>query len=324
MNVLVTGAGGFVGINIVYHLLKEGYDVFGLDVEPLESSELDYLGEYRDNFELITADVTNLSEIEEKFHAKDIHRIVHAAALTSPGLSELDRFTALSQVNLLGTSNMLEFSRSLSNLDSFLYVSSASVYGNTREDTLIDETFPLKGKGAYSITKEASEHLTHRYRNLYDIDTSVVRLGWVYGPMERKTGSRQNMSLIYQIFDLMDKGVDITINNTEAVRDWVHAMDVARAIVKVLDKPNRRFNTYNISSGEPYSISRIFELIRRNFPDLRYEKVEDGSTEIQVNTDNRRGALDITRLRDDVAYSPKYGIEDGLYSYGKWFEQWRE
>ena len=129
--------------------------------------------------------------------ASGIDKIIHAAVFTGI-LPEIERGRSRSivDINLMGTTNLLELARRQS-VDRFVYVSSGSVYGDAPglEEVLHEDT-PPNPRSLYAIGKYTSELLTRRYGELHGFQTASVRLGGPYGPMERVTGHRANQSLL--------------------------------------------------------------------------------------------------------------------------------
>ena len=307
MVVLITGACGFLGLNLVRYFASQGNEVIGLDREPLDKTADDFLGHHRENVRFLQADVTEATCQEAVLSlVSSVDWIIHAAAITANEPPDI-----VTQVNVIGTLNILDFALEVS-CKRFVLTSSGAVYGTMGEDMPIPETYSLKGQSCYALTKIAAEKLVMRQATLYELDAVIVRLGWVYGPMERPSLSRRRTSVVDRIIRLAASGREIRINDLEVVRDWTYVNDVARGIHALLKAPRLAYPVYNVSSGQSYKIKELIDVIRTFFPQLRFSLTEAGQANVFVNTENRRGPLAISRLAEETGYRPLYSLDEGL------------
>ncbi|MCH6568395.1 MAG: UvrD-helicase domain-containing protein, partial [Nitrospinae bacterium] len=156
----------------------------------------DYVKPWADRVTFVQGDMLNEADLEQ-VASHEISRIVHAAVFTGvlPEV-EADRSRSIIEVNVMGTTNVLELARRLS-VERFLYVSSGSVYGEdyAPNEALVEDTTP-RPQSLYALTKYTSELLTRRYGSLHGFPTVSTRLGTPYGPMERVTDHRANQSVL--------------------------------------------------------------------------------------------------------------------------------
>ena len=198
MATLVTGGTGFVGSNIVKELASRGHDVVSLDVSPADDLNRQYLGELAPASPLSPAAFSTLRPRLPP-QSFPIEKVVHAAVFT---VNRVDLETARSrdivEINVAGTANLLELARQVGP-ERFIYISSGSMYGMARaSDQYFNEDDPSRADTLYGITKAASEAITQRYGELHGFRTASCRLSTPYGPMERVTGHRDNMSIPHQ------------------------------------------------------------------------------------------------------------------------------
>ena len=200
MATLVTGGAGFVGSNIVKGLAEAGHEVVCFDLTPADVLLRNYLEPWAQNVTFVQGDILNVMDLEQAAANQAIDKIVHAAVFTPAqrGSMETERSRDIVNINIEGTVNLLDLAAA-SNLKRFLYVSSEAVYGDPPAGVaLVHEDAPLHPRNLYAISKHTSEQLTRRYGELHGFQTASVRLSYPYGPMERVTGHRGRMSLIYQ------------------------------------------------------------------------------------------------------------------------------
>lgn len=327
MRVLVTGGTGSVGVNIVRRLAAEEHEVLCLSRRADEPDPL------RDRFlqpviarvRLIGGDVGDFERLRALCEDLRPTHVVHAAAITPTPEMEVAMTRTIVNANLMGTVNVLDAARA-ARTRRVVFISSAAVYGETDERQPITEDFPLAAQGLYAVAKEASEKLCALYHSLHGLETVSLRVGWVYGPLERPMkNSRSNMSLVYHAVRLALAGEEIRLVHLDHVRDWIHADDLAQAVHILLTQDRLLRPVYNISGGVGISHRALLETLNRVVP-LRYAQVAD-PREANIPpqmTRRRRGPASITRLVSDTAYRPLYTLEAGLRAYVDWVrtEEW--
>jgi UDP-glucose 4-epimerase len=324
MRVLVTGGTGSVGVNIVRRLAQDGHDVLclsrrGREVDPARDA---FLAPVRDRVTLVVGDVARADVIERMWDEYHPTHIVHAAAVTPTREMERTMTRPIVAANLMGTVNVLDAARR-SGSRRVVYISSAAVYGETPEDRLITEEAPLDAWGLYGITKEASEKLCAYYHELHGISTASIRVGWVYGPMERPMrNSRHTMSLVFHCVRLALAGEEIRLAHLDHVRDWIYADDLARAVGALLERDETAYNVYNCGGGRGYTHRELLDTLGRVVT-VRYRQVDDSD---QANipaalTRARRGSMSTRRLLATTSYRPNIDLEAGLRMYVRWAEE---
>lgn len=324
MRVLVTGGTGSVGANVVRRLALEGHEVICLArwAEEPDPVLARFLAPVRERVRLAAADVGDWQQVAGVFEQHRPTHVVHAAAITPTPEMERDHSRTVVNVNLMGTVNVLEAARQ-TGVRRIAYISSAAVYAETPEDAAITEDHPTRPWGLYAICKDASERLCAYYNELHGLETVALRVGWVYGPMERTMKhSRHNLSIVQQAVDLALRGEEIRVLHLEPVRDWIHADDLGRAVLILLEQPQLRSTVYNLSGGRGISHRELLDTLARVLP-LRYRQV-DNETETNIPpgaTRPRRGPAGIMRLQGDTGYEPVFDLEAGLRDYVSWVRQ---
>ncbi len=318
MTVLVTGAAGFVGLNIVRKLVLQGVPVVALVRNTPDRATLRFLGHGAEIVRFVCGDVCDRAGMLALVEREGVRRIVHGAAITS---SEAERNApaTFTDVNLGGTLNLLEAARQVK-AERVVLISSSGIYGAPSDPTrLIDEDDPLQIGGIYTISKQAGEHLCRRYAELYGLSAVAGRLGTAYGPMERPTGSRSTMSQVYTLLHAALAGHQLCIYGADRLRDVCYIEDVADAFCRLTLAERLNHTIYNVSAGTAYSLRAISIAIAMLVPGATWVTAETADTaDLVVGPAGERGSMRIDRLRADLGFQPKYSLHDGLAHYLAW------
>ena len=316
MATLVTGGTGFIGSNIVKTLAKKGHRIVSFDLVPPDELVRRYLEPWEDKIEYVQGNILKQADLE-KVVGLGITKIVHAAVFTGilPGIESSEAISIV-DINVMGTTNLLELARKVS-LERFLYVSSGAVYGIGRpSDEVLYEESPLRPNNLYSITKYTSELLTKRYSELFGFDSVSVRLGGPYGPMEKVTGHRANQSLIKNWVGQALRGEAIEIDDRSRRLEPTYVTDIAEGVVAILDASSLSYDVYNNASGQQSTLDEILVLLEKLCPGFQVKEVSF-SKELAI-LQGRDNLTDITRLKEDVGFVPKFGLTEGLTDYITW------
>jgi nucleoside-diphosphate-sugar epimerase len=319
--VLVTGGTGFVGIHVARALALNGHRVICLARHALPDGSLRdaFFGTAAERIVLIAGDVRHLEDVQAAWSAHHPTHLVHAAAITPTPDMERAMAAAVVATNVAGTANVLD-TACRHGAARVVYVSSAGVYGDTADDAPIEETSPLRGHALYAITKQTAERLCEYYERRYAVPIVAARAGWVYGTMERPlTGSREQMSLVYECVRLALKHEEVRLHDLDPVRDWIDADDLARAVMALLFTDPLPHRVYNCAGPRGYSHAELLDTLARIVP-LRYRRSPDVETPsvTPALTRRRRGPLSVGRILADTDYRPAIDLETGLRRYVEW------
>jgi len=307
--VLVTGGAGWLGSAIVRRLAARGDQVFALDnFQTGAPSNLEGAGP---NVHLLPGDLTDLTTVLHAVKDHRIRRVVHAAAIVSV-VSSLEAPARAARVNIEMTLNVLEAMR-LFDLERAVHISSEEAYGDFCCEPA-DEQHPLAPQAPYGISKVASEHLGRYYRSQHKTDFINVRTSWVYGPgFPRLRVPRILIEAGLNGRPLhLERGGDARIDHT-------YLDDCVDGILLALDYPQHPFDTYNISSGQAWSLAEMLAIVHDLIPGADLS-IGPG---LMWFTDQmpapRKGALDITRAHTVLGYAPKYDLRQGLAAMIEWY-----
>lgn len=321
MTVLLTGGSGFVGINITERLLDENLNVVNYAILPVPDEAIPSLEGRLGKYEYIEGNVLDrnlLDSVIEKYHIKTI---IHAAAMTPDFKREQQSSKDVIQVNYMGTVEVLEAARR-HEIEKFVYLSSESVYGDTAliENRMSESNSIPLPRSLYSITKYAAERTVLRYKELFELSTLVVRIGYVFGPWERFTGVRHTLSGPFQATRLALLNQEVLLPRP-GIRDWVYSRDVANAIVHLMQKNDLTFDLFNISRGQLWTVEDWCKLLEKEYSNFSYRLV-DNPDEANIDFFGPKDAsgLTIDRLQQDGGYYPQYGMEEAFNDYMNWIK----
>jgi UDP-glucuronate 4-epimerase len=332
MNILVTGAAGFIGSTLALRLLQRGDRVVGLDNlndyydVSLKEARLARLRACP-GFEFEHADIADRERIARLFAQQRFDAVMHLAAQAGVRHS-IENPGAYIDANLVGFANVIEGARR-SKAGHFVYASSSSVYGaNAKlpfaEDDNIDHPVSL-----YAATKKANELIAHSYAHLYRLPCTGLRFFTVYGPW-----GRPDMALFKFARGIL-AGVPIPVfNRGEMVRDFTYVDDIVEGVVRVIDRPaqpdpvwtalaptpsssNAPYRIYNIGNNQPVKLMRYIEVLEQCLgrkAKLDLQPLQAGDVPETV--------ADVSRLEAAVGFKPATSIETGIERFVEWYRSY--
>ena len=327
MKILVTGGAGFIGSNLIKSLLKkQSYHILNLDALTYAgnlSTLADVENDPRYQFARINiCDQTTVTKAVNDFKPD---WILHLAAESHVDRS-IENSEAFLQTNVIGTFNMLEAARQhyagLSALAKdtfrFLHVSTDEVYGSLGKAGLFNETTPYDPHSPYSASKAGSDHLVRAWETTYRLPVLLTNCSNNYGPYQFPD------KLIPLVILKALQGQSIPIyGNGENVRDWIYVSDHVEALHKVI-REGSIGETYNIGANNEKSnlelvlcVCKLLDGIKPNPNGKPY------SNQIQFVSDrpghDQRYAVDSTKIRKQLDWSPKETPESGLKKTIHWY-----
>lgn len=305
MNVLVTGATGFVGINVVEALLARGDRVVAFGATELPAAARAAFAKHGDALTVLIGDVRDDAAVERAFDGRRIDRMVHGAVITAGRGRELDDPTTIVEVNVAGTTRVIEAARR-HGVGRIVHVSSGSAYGRALFELprLYEEVTPERPETFYQITKFAGERAALRIAALHGLDLVCTRLGSVIGPWELDTGVRDTLSTHFQLARMAARGEPAVLPAREHLRDWVYSRDVAAGILALLDAPAPRYRLYNLASGDDWGgLARWCGHLRSVYPGFAYRVAAAGEAHnLGIAESQDRARMDIGRLARDIGF----------------------
>lgn len=309
MKVLVTGGAGFIGANFVRFLLNSRRDVEVVNFDKLTyAGNPENLADVAQNqrYTFVRGDITDRTAVTELFR-REFDAVVHFAAETHVDRSIEDASPFLS-TNILGTHCLLEAARGFPGIR-FIHISTDEVYGSASAGAAFTETAPLDPRSPYAASKASAEHFVTAYANTHRVNSVILRCTNNFGPFQFPE----------KLLPLMianaseDKPLPIYGDGMQE-RDWLFVEDYCRAIALALEKAAPG-SLYNVSSGESQPNLKIVRTILRFLgkSDSLIQYVQDRPGH------DRRYALDSSKIRRELGWSPLLSFEDGLRKTIEWY-----
>ncbi len=300
--ILVTGAGGFIGLASVAALAARGDQVTAFDLRI--SPGLAALAERFPHVQPVVGELTEWAHLAGAIQAARPDAVVHLAAIVGVPAS-VGAPVSTMRVNVEGSLNVLEAMR-LFDVPRLINLSSEEVYGHFQAD-LIDEEHPCRPLMPYGISKYAVEGLARSYAELHGLTCIHIRTSWVYGaglPRPRVPKTLIDAALAARPLHLASGG-DFRVDHT-------YIDDLVAGLLLALDRDVHAFDVYHVASGAAPSLAQIVAILRELVPGADLA-VGPGAYRFDERLGPvRKGALDVTRAREHLGYVPRFDIRAGL------------
>ncbi|MFX1262016.1 MAG: GDP-mannose 4,6-dehydratase [Promethearchaeota archaeon] len=305
---LVTGCAGFVGSNLVDHLLDIGYSVIGLDdfssglEKNLESAQLN------PRFKLITASIMD-DEIASQLDF-EIDVIYHLAAISSVKRSVEDPLL-VHNINATGTLKMLELAR-LNRARRVVFSSSAAVYGMP-EEIPVNEKTPVDPLSPYGASKVAAEMYLRAYHNTYGIETVILRYFNIYGPRQAFSPYSGVVS-IFANNALQNHPITVDGDGLQT-RSLIH-IDDAVEITRLAGESYRAIGeTLNVAGNDVISIQELANRILTQVPESESSIVHGPARQGDIKESIGSGE----RAKRILEFTPSVALDEGLERTVDWY-----
>jgi nucleoside-diphosphate-sugar epimerase len=291
----VTGAAGFVGSHLAEALVAAGHEVVGLDCFT------DYYDVASKEENARGLDVRRVDLAEDAIELAGFDGVFHLAA--QPGVRSFgDVFPLYLRRNVLASQRLFEAAARVG--VRVVFASSSSVYGAAERFPTPEDAEP-RPLSPYGITKLACEHLAAAYGREFGLDCVVLRYFNAFGPRQRP-----DMAFTRMVLALAEGGTFDLFGDGDQSRGWTYVSDVVDATVAAMAGGH---GTYNVGGALEASMNTSIALLERIAG--RTLDVRRGAA---VPGDQRRTRADTTRIRDDLGWTPRVSLEEGLRGQWEW------
>ena len=317
MRILVTGASGFVGVNLAGALLARGHQVLAFSGDAIPAAASAGWRALPGRLSEVTGDVRDARGLESLMREHAIEAVWHGAAITAGAEREKREALRILEVNLLAAVGALE-AAARAGVRRYVYPSSSAVYGDTAfaGSGPVLEGDPLRPLNLYGITKAAAEQAVLRLAPALGIEACAGRINAVFGPWERDTGVRDTLSPHLQMAALAREGKEAILAGG-AERDWVYAPDVADAFAAMLEAKSVPALPMNITMQQLWPL----ELMARALPGLKWRHAragEPGNLAYGGPIDRPRRPLSPERARTLLGWSAAHPPNAACAAYARW------
>ena len=310
--VLVTGGAGFIGSNLVRLLRQERPDWTVVNLDKLTyagnaESLADLRGDPRHLF--VRGDIANAELVEHLIGHHAVDAVVNLAAESHVDRSILGPGIFV-ETNVSGTQVLLEAARQ-ARVKRFVQVSTDEVYGSLGASGKFTEESPLRPSSPYSASKAAADLIALAYQHTFGLDVVVTRCSNNYGPYQFP----EKLIPLMIANALEDRKLPVYGDGLQ-VRDWIHVEDHCRALLAAIER-GRAGQVYNLGSDNEWPnlqiVSRLLEILGKGRELIEHVKDRPGH--------DRRYAIDASRARAELGWSPRIPFADGLKATVAWYLQ---
>lgn len=334
--VLVTGAAGFIGSNLVKRLFNDVDDIKIIGIDSMtdyydvniKKERLSQIENLKRDWKFVEDSIANRDAVEKIFTTYKPAVVVNLAAQAGVRYS-ITNPDAYIESNMIGFYNLLEACRH-HEVEHLVYASSSSVYGSNKKvpystDDKVDNPVSL-----YAATKKSNELMAHAYSKLYNIPSTGLRFFTVYGP-----AGRPDMAY-FGFTNKLRKGETIEIfNYGNCKRDFTYIDDIVEGVIRVMqhapEKKNGEdglpvppYKVYNIGNNQPENLLDFVQI-------LQEELINAGVLPKDYDFESHKKLVsmqpgdvpvtyaDTTPLEEDFGFKPSTSLRDGLRSFARWY-----
>jgi UDP-glucuronate 4-epimerase len=325
--ILITGAAGFIGFHLSQRLLKEGYEIYGIDnlnsyYDPaLKQARLVQL--QVSNFKFQQLDLQNYEGLTKVFTEFQPDIVINLAAQAGVRYS-LENPRSYIESNLDGFFNILEASRQ-HGVNNFIYASSSSVYGNNEKSPFSETDNVDHPVSLYAATKKSNELIAHTYSHLYKMTTVGLRFFTVYGPW-----GRPDMAYYFFTKAILEGKKIQLFNQGLNLRDYTYIDDIVESIKRMLDgfdslqpavendqytaTKSPYYHLFNIGGSNPVPVLEFVEILENALGKkairelVGFQAGDVFSTEAETKT-----------LESFINFKPTITLKEGLGEFVEWY-----
>ena len=336
--ILITGAAGFIGSNLVKELFNTVDDIKIIGIDnmndyydvSIKEYRLEKINKLNKNFIFINGDISDKDTIDNLFNEYKPSVVVNLAAQAGVRYS-ITNPDAYIKSNLIGFYNILEACRH-NEVEHLVYASSSSVYGSNKKvpystDDKVDNPVSL-----YAATKKSNELMAHAYSKLYNIPSTGLRFFTVYGP-----AGRPDMAYFGFTNKLLKGDIIQIFNYGNCKRDFTYIDDIVEGVKRVMQgAPDKKlgedglpippYAVYNIGNQNPENLLDFVDILQQELIDAGvlpkdYDFVAHKKLVPMQPGDVPITYADTTPLEKDFGFKPSTPLRMGLRNFAKWYKE---
>lgn len=315
MNILVTGAAGFIGSALSTQLLSLGHCIIGIDNlnayydVTLKKNRLSRLE--HPNFTFECRDVSNKEDVETIFSKHRIQIVIHLAAQVGVRYSVSNPYS-YSESNLVGFVNILEACRQ-HRIQHFIFASSSSVYGANAHVPFSENDMTDRPCSLYAATKKANELMAYSYAHLYQLPCTGLRFFTVYGPW-----GRPDMAMFHFTQQIFEEKPITVFNNGNMLRDFTYIDDVVAGIIQVIPNTSEGdtpYQIFNVGNSNPVKLNEFIEILEKNIRKKAIIEYKPMHIADMLET-----YADMSLFEKQIGTIPHTSIEKGIAEFVLWYK----
>ena len=314
MNILITGAAGFIGYHLCKELLDEDHNILGIDNlnnyynSALKIKRLNRLKQYK-NFKFEKIDISNKKMISPVFNKFKPKKVINLAAQAGVRYSIENPYAYLDS-NLVGFLNIIELCRE-NKTEGFIYASSSSVYGENEKIPFSIKDRVDKPISLYAASKKANELIAYSYSHLYGLHTTGLRFFTVYGPWGRP-------DMAYYIFTkkILNNEPISVYNHGNMKRDFTFIDDIINGTKAAINK-NYKQEIFNLGNNKSVNLLDFISIIENELNKkaiINFKPIQSG--------DVKETFADITESKEKLGFEPKITIKEGISKFVEWYKNY--
>jgi UDP-glucuronate 4-epimerase len=330
MNILITGAAGFIGYHLSRRLAESGDDVVAIDNMnnyydvKLKYDRLAQLGisssaisenicvcsTVYPNLRFAKSDIMDQAFLIQSFEKEKFDCVCHLAGQAGVRYS-LDHPDSYIQNNIVGFYHMLELCRQF-HVSHLVFASSSSVYGNSTKIPFSENDRTDNPVSLYAATKKSNELMAYAYSHLYGIQVAGLRFFTVYGPW-----GRPDMSpMLFADALLRSRPINV-FNHGKMMRDFTYVDDVVECIARVVQKSVSAYRIYNVGRSEPVTLMDFIHIMEEEFGvKARLNMLPMQAGDVLITSS------DTSAIVRDYGYRPQISLREGIRRFACWYSQY--
>ena len=306
MSLVITGAAGFIGSNLLQNLI----DIYDSEIVVIDyltdASDVDNVPEF---VNLYPVDIADRYTVDEIFHKHRPEYVFHLAAESHVDNSIEDCIPFV-ETNVIGTINLMNAALE-NDVKKFMHISTDEVYGALGEhDPSFTENTPYDPQNPYSASKASSDHFVKAYVNTHNLPAVITNCSNNFGPRQ------SSEKFIPKAITNLLRGQKVVVyGEGKEIRDWLYVQDHCEALIEVWKKGEIGEN-YNIGGGTELNnlavVSKILTYMKKDYSDIEFVKNRPGH--------DFRYSIDCQKIKKDLGWKSRFDFDRSLIETIDWYE----